>query len=71
ELQIEQAGMEPPAFRRVGGAKGAALAALVYWGETTKIIPFEAFTAAVSSHRLAEKLQPLLEKARKTWFIDA
>ncbi|MDZ7371460.1 MAG: thiamine pyrophosphate-dependent enzyme, partial [candidate division KSB1 bacterium] len=42
ELQIEQAGMEPPAFRRVGGAKGAALAALVYWGETTKIIPFEA-----------------------------
>ncbi|MDZ7314966.1 MAG: thiamine pyrophosphate-dependent enzyme [candidate division KSB1 bacterium] len=71
ELQIEQGGMEQPAFRRVGGAKGAALAALVYWGERTKIIPFEAFNAAVSSHRLGKILQPLLEKSRGAWFGDA
>ena len=55
-------------FRETVGAKGAALAALLYWGETTGVLPLKAFEQVIAPHKHAAKIMATLNRVREKWF---
>ncbi len=52
-------------YRKLAGAKGAALCAIAHWIAKSRVLSMEALLEVAKSHRHADKLIPTIEKAKK------
>ena len=50
-------------FKKIGGVKGAALAAITFWLEKYKLLPTGALIEAAKRHKHSEKLELIINKA--------
>ena len=50
-------------FRKTGGLKGAALAAIAHWLQDNGFLPIEALIEAASRHKHGDKMKVIIDKA--------
>ena len=50
-------------FRKTGGLKGAALAAIAYWLQDNGFLPIDALVEAASRHKHGDKMKGIIDKA--------
>ncbi len=70
-LEVSQIVRHRLPFRRLVGGKGAALAALVWWGCYTGVLPKAAFDAVIGLRRHAEKSAAVIARVTEEWFASS
>ena len=50
-------------FRKTGGLKGAALAAIAHWLQDNGFLPIEALIEAAGRHKHGDKMKVIIDKA--------